>query len=244
MASYSADFPVEAAAFAPLLPPEPLPDPNAVLPRPTIGYTQLREALPHAIANAQAAQSRLDTLSGQLRAAGSREALEDQLTQKKQELQQLQQEYDALSLAMETLEHANLTMQSRFSPALGQRAAEIFAAFTGGKYEKVLLHRDFSLSAEPQGDMTARSIRLLSQGAADQLYLAVRLAICDMVLPAEKMAPIILDDALANFDDVRLAAALDWLAEESKRRQILLFTCQKREGIYLAGRANVHQLSL
>ncbi len=226
------------------LPSEPLPDPNAVLPRPATGYAQLREALPHAIANAQTAQSRLDVLSGQLRAGGSREVLEERLAQKEREMQQLQQEYDALFLAMETLEHANLTMQNRFSPALGQRAAEIFSAFTGGKYEKVLLHRDFSLSAEPQGDMTARSIRLLSQGAADQLYLAVRLAICDMVLPAEKMAPIILDDALTSFDDTRLATTLDWLIEEGKRRQILLFTCQKREGTYLAERANVHHLSL
>ena len=38
------------------------------------------------------------------------------------------------------------------------------------------MSRDFSLSAEPAGDPVGRSIRLLSQGAADQLYLAVRSA--------------------------------------------------------------------
>jgi len=127
---------------------------------------------------------------------------------------------------------------------LGQRAAQIFSAFTGGKYHKVLLHRDFSLSAESQGEITPHSIQQLSQGAADQLYLAVRLAICDMVLPAEKNCPIILDDALANFDDTRLHSALDWLAEESKHRQILLFTCQKRESNYFSHHDNVHLLSL
>lgn len=46
----------------------------------------------------------------------------------------------------------------------------------------------------------------------------MRLAICRMVLPRDKAAPLILDDALANFDDQRLAAALDWLAEESRTR--------------------------
>ena len=75
--------------------------------------------------------------------------------------------------------------------------------------------------------------------SADQLYLAVRLAICDMVLPAEKRVPLILDDALVSFDDDRLRAALDYLLAESEKRQILLFTCQKREMDYLQGRKNV-----
>ena len=39
-------------------------------------------------------------------------------------------------------------------------------------------------------------------------------------------------------------AALDLLLEESKLRQILLFTCQHRESAYLAGRDGVTLLSL
>ena len=65
-----------------------------------------------------------------------------------------------------------------------------------------------------------------------------------MVLPADRKSPLILDDALANFDDDRLAAALDWLLVESTSRQILLFTCQNRESVYLAGREGVHLLTL
>ena len=55
-----------------------------------------------------------------------------------------------------------------------------------------------------------------------------------MVLPPEKAVPILLDDALVNFDDQRMAAALDYLLSLSENRQILLFTCQKREGDYLS----------
>ena len=140
---------------------------------------------------------------------------------------------------MDALTQANTTLQNRFSPALGARAADIFSAITAGRYGKVLLSRDFSLSAEMAGDPVGRSIRLLSQGAADQLYLAVRLAICDMVLPAEKRVPLVLDDALTSFDDDRLRAALDYLLAESEKRQILLFTCQKREMDYLQDKENV-----
>ena len=92
---------------------------------------------------------------------------------------------------------------------------------------------------DQRADSASECIQLLSQGAADQLYLAVRLAICDMVLPADKRVPLILDDALVTFDDERLHAALDYLLEESQRRQILLFTCQKREMDYLQGKGNV-----
>ncbi len=191
-----------------------------------------------------AARSRYDTLLGRIRALDSGSDLADQLAQKQEELTRLQQEYDAIALAMAALEQANTILETRFSPALGARAAEIFSALTGGKYDKVLLSRDLTLSAEAAGDPMSRSIQLLSQGAADQLYLAVRLAICDMVLPAEKHVPLILDDALVSFDDTRLRAALDYLLAESAQRQILLFTCQGRERDYLADRENVNVLAL
>ena len=186
-----------------------------------------------------AARSRYDALTGHIRSLDRSSDLQDQLAQKREQLSSLQTEYDAIALAMDALTQANTTLQNRFSPALGARAAEIFSAITAGRYDKVLLSRDFSLSAEMAGDPVGRSIRLLSQGAADQLYLAVRLAICDMVLPAEKRVPLILDDALTSFDDDRLRAALDYLLAESEKRQILLFTCQKREMDYLQGRENV-----
>lgn len=226
------------------LPPPPLPPQDAVLPRPIITAAQVEHALPLTLARQQAAQSRVDALTGQLHTLGARQPLEQQLREKEAEQQRLQNEYDALSMALDALETANLTLQNQFSPALGQRAAEIFSALTGGRYEKVVMDRTLALSAQPEGDPLFRSIQLLSQGTADQLYLAVRLAVCDMVLPSEDPAPLILDDALANFDDTRMAAALDYLVQEGQHRQILLFTCQKREGAYLAHQPGVTQLAL
>lgn len=190
------------------------------------------------------ARSRYDHLLGRIRGLDRSSDLTDQLSQKREELARLQQEYDAITLAMTALEQANIILKNRFSPALGARAAEIFSALTDGRYDKVLLSQDMALSAEQSGDPMSRSIRLLSQGAADQLYLAVRLAICGMVLPEEKHVPLLLDDALVSFDDRRLRAALDVLLAESEQRQILLFTCQTRERDYLAGHKNVTVLAL
>jgi len=225
------------------LPQPPLPDPEETLPRPVLSREQIDAALPQIRNQLREARSRVDSLTGQLRTMDSPESLQAQRDQCTRRLEALQAEYDAIALAMEALTQANTVLQTRFSPALGAETARIFSALTAGRYDKVLLDRNLSLSAQPAGDTMPRALSLLSQGAGDQLYLAVRLAICRMVLPRDKAAPLILDDALANFDDQRLAAALDWLLEESRSRQILLFTCHRREGDYLRDHAHVISLN-
>ncbi len=181
-----------------------------------------------------AARSACDRLDGQLRAGGDTAVLRSAEAHLARQIETLETEYEAIQLAMATLESANTDLQNRFSPALGRRAAEIFAELTDGRYSGVVLDRSFRLSAEPAGDPVYRDAAFLSAGTVDQLYLATRLAICDLVLPEENAVPLVLDDALANFDDERCAAALRWLKEESKRRQILLFTCHSREAEFFA----------
>ena len=176
-----------------------------------------------------AARSSEDRLIGRLHALENPAVLQSQIQHLSEQREQLESDYAAIQLSLEALDGANITLQNRFSPALGRRAAEIFSQLTGGRYSGVVLDRAFHLAAEPSGDSVYRDAALLSAGATDQLYLAVRLAICELVLPAEKHAPIILDDALASFDDERCAAALRWLKEAARERQILLFTCHSRE---------------
>ena len=185
------------------------------------------------------ARSAADHLTGQLQALKNPEDLRARRAALEEQRAGLEAEYSAIRLAMETLERANTALQNRFSPELGRRAAEIFAQLTGSRYGGVVLDRSFRLSAEPAGDPVFRDAALLSAGTLDQLYLAVRLAICDLVLPPEKQVPIVLDDALANFDDRRCAAALRFLKEAAGDRQILLFTCHSREAEFFAGDGEV-----
>ncbi len=187
-----------------------------------------------------ALQSQTDQLTGQIAAVGDPAVLTAQAERLAERIDGLTGEYDAIALALEALDAANTAIQGRFSPALGRCAAEIFGALTDGRYTGVVLDRAFRLSAEPAGDTVYRDAMLLSAGALDQLYLAVRLAICELVLPAEKEVPIVLDDALANFDDSRCAAALRWLRREAEGRQILLFTCHSREAAFFRDDDSVH----
>lgn len=180
-------------------------------------------------------RSEADHLAGRLHAAGDTTALKAEKEHLRREAERLEEEYSAIRLAMETLQEADRELQGRFSPTLGRRTGEIFKALTGGSYETAVLSRDLHLSAQPAGDTQLHDIGYLSAGAADQLYLAARLAICETVLPQDKQVPLVLDDALANFDDQRCKTALQWLKEEAKHRQIILFSCHSREADFFAG---------
>ena len=168
-------------------------------------------------------QSQLDRAEGALSADPLElEARRDQLQAL---LEARQEEYDALSLALEGLEAANGLLRERFSPALNQEAAALFSQLTGQTYTALSLSRDFSALAGAEG-ARPRSALYLSAGTTGQLYLAVRLALCRLTLPE---VPLVLDDALADFDDQRAGLALEVLLRESEQRQVLLFSCHRRE---------------
>ena len=209
------------------------PPPAEPVERPQESREELLRRQADTVDRLSALRRRIHTTQGRIQALGDPEDLRSQLRRMEEQYAFLQKEYDAIALATEVLFVASSSLQTRFSPDLGSRAAAIFTKLTKGKYNKVLLDQDLRPSAQESGQFVAHDVPFLSQGAADQLYLAVRLAICDMVLPRDRACPVLLDDALVNFDDERMAAALDYLLELSERRQVLLFTCQRREGDYL-----------
>lgn len=181
---------------------------------------------------------------GEMNTLGDPAALQARLGELDAALSRRREEYSAITSAMDALNEANAELQARMSPALNRRAGELLSRLTGGTYDQVSLTREFEALAGRQGDAAPRKLLTLSRGTADQIYLAVRLAVCDLALPGEDPAPLILDDALVNFDDERLSLALKLLQDLSSRRQILLFTCQSRERLCLAGAENVHVIRL
>lgn len=174
-------------------------------------------------------------LYGELTAMGDPAQREGRSAALRQELSRRQEEYDALALALDVLKTADSQLQERFSPAINQRAGAYLAKLTEGKYDQASLTRQFQALARETGSPALRQDLTLSGGAAQQLYLAARLAMCDLALPQDEPCPILLDDALDAFDDTRANAALRCLLEIAERRQVLLFTCHSREQELLQG---------
>lgn len=177
-------------------------------------------------------------------ALGNQTALEARREELAEELERRRTEYQALTQALEVLDRAEAALRERFSPALNRRAGELLSRLTAGRYREVTLTRELEASARGADSLMPRRTLELSQGTAEQVYLAVRLAICQLCLPQDDPAPLVLDDALVTFDGERLALALDTLAELAKERQILLFTCQDREARWARGREDVNLIRL
>ena len=179
---------------------------------------------------------------GRQRAMGDPAALAARCEGLEGALSRRQLEYAALELATEVLTQANARLQERFSPALNQLTGQYLSRLTGGRYAAVSLSRELEGAVQTGRDILPRSALSLSRGTADQLYFALRLAVCRLCLPEKP--PIFLDDALAAFDDRRLSLALDLLLELAGEQQILLFSCHRREAELLSGRAEVTRIEL
>jgi uncharacterized protein YhaN len=163
---------------------------------------------------------------GRMEALGSEKALELELRKVMERTVRLRRTYAALETAQEYLDRATQELQRRFAPRIAKEAQRIFSRLTAGRYDRLTLSQDLSVNAGTAEETVLRGAMWRSEGTIDQLYLSLRLAVAKELTPD---APLVLDDALVRFDDVRHAAAMDVLRQEAENKQIILFTCQKRE---------------
>ncbi|MFI3313221.1 MAG: AAA family ATPase [Eubacteriales bacterium] len=176
-------------------------------------------------------REKLAKLDGQIAGYDDFQALVDRAQDLHSRIARLTQEYEALSFATDALDRANAQLQTRFSPALNQSASEFFSKITNGKYDTIFVGKAMKLQVREAESIPNRGVLHLSGGTLDQLYLAVRLAIHQLVLGDG--VPLVLDDALAFFDDQRGETALKLLLDISKTSQIILFTCHNRENNWI-----------
>lgn len=136
----------------------------------------------------------------------------------------------SIDLAINALEIANTNLTTRLSPRISHIASNYFEFLTNSKYNTVVLQENLEVFCKSEYSLLSKLE--LSSGTKDQLYLALRLAICDVLLPEN--TPIILDDPFVFYDDLRTKKAIELLEIIAKKRQVLLFTCHSREQKYIA----------
>ena len=186
---------------------------------------QLSRRLTEARAKCSRISAQMAEHSGRLAAMGDPLVLGSEISRMESEHGEISAEYDAIALAIDTMRKADEDIQSRFSPALGKLAAEYMQFVTDGKYDGVMLDRDFSATVHEAGGNVPRNAEYLSAGTLDLMYLAVRLAVCSLALPESANCPLIIDDALVNFDADRRRQAMALLEKIAQERQVILFAC-------------------
>ncbi len=156
--------------------------------------------------------------------------LEARLALSQRRLKELEKTHQAIGYAQNALEAAMQELQRRFAPRIARRAGQFLSHLTGGVYDRIAITDDLTVQAARNEENTLRTAQWRSEGTGDQMYLALRLAVWEVLSPD---SPLILDDALVRFDQGRMERAMDLLGLLAKERQILVFSCQEREKQYL-----------
>lgn len=116
--------------------------------------------------------------------------------------------------------------RSDFTPMLNKKVKEYLKLLTNGRYSDIRISDEYSARISPDGGSVYDS-GYFSCGTCDQVYLALRLAVG--ILAGDGNEPIFIDDMLTAYDDERAAAATELLSKMSEERQVIMFTCHRRD---------------
>lgn len=158
--------------------------------------------------------------------------VEEELAQLEESKARLTRRVEALKLALKWLDRASRDSLSSVTSRLAELTGEYLGRITGGRYRRVSVsEEDLSVivwSPEKGGEVGADS---LSRGTVDQLYLAARLSLVEIIC-GDRNPPLLLDDPFITFDRERLRRAMELLREYARGKQVIILTCGDTYDVY------------
>lgn len=167
----------------------------------------------------------------------------DEIERIKEEIEEGENEVYICDVAMEVLKESFKELQKSFGPLLNNKVSKIFSFLTKGAYDEIRVSENYSISLREREGNSLFSVEYLSNGAFDQIYFALRMALMEMIFE-DKEVPIILDDAFIQYDEERLKRALKLLEYYAQNKQIILFTCQIREAKIWEENKNINIINI
>lgn len=152
----------------------------------------------------------------------------------KQELtnnETINKEIESIDLAIETMTSISDDIQVMFGTHLNSAISKYIAALTNNKYDSLNVDDNLNVTINYEGKVVP--IDKLSTGTVDQVYLALRLAIADIICTNKERLPLLFDDCFAMYDNERLDSTLKYL-HDNVNSQVIIFTCHTREDELLA----------
>ncbi len=140
-------------------------------------------------------------------------------------------ERDRTALMSAILRQADRRFREKHQPEVINRAGEYLKIVTNGRYARLALledGRDGDALCVLTGNGGSRRVGPpLSSGTLDQIHFAFRLAVIDHLDQGQESLPLLLDEALLNWDAQRLTRGLETLGAAAEQRQIGVFTCHE-----------------
>ncbi len=154
--------------------------------------------------------------------------LVSELLETEEELEKAQRVYEATLLASDVLENAYTAIKTDFTPMVNNKVNEVLLKLTLGTHDSARVSDTFKMTLGESG--SPKEAEYFSAGTYTQIYFALRMGISELVLGDD--TALFLDDLFTLYDDSRAKAAMEYLREISNKRQIICFTCHKRDVEY------------
>ncbi len=142
-------------------------------------------------------------------------------------IRELKDKHKAYFVAEKAIESASDNLRAGVSPRLGEYSTELMGIMTDKKYTSFDISSGLKVTYLSE-DGEQKSVDFLSGGTRDLAYIAVRMALIDMLFTEHP--PICFDESFAHQDNVRARSMMLALAELAARGyQSFVFTCRARE---------------
>ncbi len=157
---------------------------------------------------------------------------EEELAQLEERKRRLTMRAKALELALQWLRRASRDSLDSVTARLEEMTGDYLSRITGGRYRKVSVEGE-GLSVSVWSPEKGEEVKAdsLSRGTVDQVYLAARLSLVEVICEG-KNPPLLLDDPFVTFDSERLRRAMELLREYARGRQVVIFTCGDHYDLY------------
>ena len=184
--------------------------------------TRREQALSAARQTEEQTRRALEAIDSSDRAALAREAMEAAAARYRSAIRP----WARLKLARALLQESLNRFRERAQGPMVALASSYFSLITGGLYERLVTD---DTEAQPvlcalRAGGSRIKVEEMSEGTADQLYLALRLAALELRRTSHPQMPLVLDDALITSDDERAANILRALAQFAEEGQVMIFT--------------------
>ena len=155
-------------------------------------------------------------------------SIEEELASAYEEKEKLEEYQYCIRKAIETMQACSEEIKNEIMPDMINETGRIAKTLTG-------YYCDIGIDADGKGILVSSEGRAvipvshMSGGTIDQLYLAMRLSLCNVISSSGEYLPLILDEVFGFFDEHRLKAAANMIREICKEKQIIIFTCRESE---------------
>ena len=153
-----------------------------------------------------------------------------------EQLREHAREWSRLTIAEALLEKTRQRFEQERQPSVIRHAQDFFSGVTGRRYQR--LYAPIGEQTITVSDATGASKQPgeLSRGTREQLYLALRFGLIREFGEHAERLPVVVDEALVNFDPERARLAAESFAQLAETNQVLVFTCHPRHRRYVRWR--------